>query len=82
MSGDHNMAQEPTGIEKLARDATVKYTIGDRTYEKISHALNAPKDAEHLLGVEGEVLMLIIEAYKHAWKEGFTAKLSGVQEDE
>ena len=82
MSGDHNMAQEPTGIDKLAQEATVKYTHTERTYEKIYNALRAPKDDEHPLGAEGELLMLVVEAYKHAWKEGFTARLSGVQEDE
>ena len=74
--------QEPTGIEKLAQEATVKYTHTERTYEKVLDAFHRPKDDEHPLGREGEVLMLIVNAFRAGWKEGFTARLSGVQEDE
>jgi hypothetical protein len=82
MSGDHNMAQEPTGIERLAHEATVRYAHAERSYEKVLDALHEPKDDEHPLGREGEVLMLIANAFRAGWKEGFTARLSGTQEDE
>jgi hypothetical protein len=73
---------EPTGIEKLAQEATVKYTHAERTYEKVLDAFHKPKDVEHPLGREGEVLMLIADAYRAGWKEGFTARLSGVKDDD
>ena len=68
-------------IEDIAQDATVKYTKGERTYEKILSAISTPKDNSHPLGKEGEMLMLVVNAYKQGWQDGFTARLSGVKGD-
>jgi hypothetical protein len=74
------MKQESESIDDIAQDATVKYTKGKRTYEKILSAMSTPKDS-HPLGKEGEMLMLVVDAYKQGWQDGFTARLSGVKGD-
>ena len=66
-------------IDDIAQDATVAYTKGERTYEKILSAMLNPKDSSHPHGREGEMLMLIANAYKQGWKDGLIARLSGVK---
>jgi len=68
-------------IDDIAQDATVTYTKGERTYEKVVSVMSTPKDSSHPLGKEGEMLMLVVNAYKQGWKDGLIARLSGVKGD-
>ena len=78
MSGDHNAAQEPEGIEKLARNAAVLYYRNTNLLAKVHDVL----DEADMMAREGRLISHTLNIYKDAWIEGFTAKLSGVKEDE
>ena len=78
MSGDHNVAQEPEGIEKLAQNAAVLYYRKMNLLSKVHDII----DETNTMAMEGRIIHLTMNVYKDAWLQGFTAKLSGAKEDE